>query len=195
MQLYKVTDHNGQSRGGMQWGTHVTHSTDSTLEPKIATASVIHTYASPLVAMFLWPAHISAREIRLWDCEGEPVVDDGITYGCRVLTCQSELPPFPVTIRQRVVFAILCAKQVYNKPQWDDWADRYITDLYREDDNAARAAAVELHRGNLAALPAVLACESAWQSQHTLYCSARAAAFSHMLKRFDINAVAKRAIK
>ena len=73
--LYKLTDENGQTRGGTQWGPGVSHS--GTGCGGLCSPGWIHAYEHPLVAVLLNPIHGKFRQPRMWEAEGEIALRDG----------------------------------------------------------------------------------------------------------------------
>lgn len=129
MKLYKLTDSSYRTRRGMRWGDGVTNHAEPG-EPALCSPTVLHAYASPLLAVLLAPIHVSFDDMRLWEAEGEIAVSDGTKVGCKTLTTVREIPLPTVTTEQRVKFAILCALEVYDDPAFAAWASaRSAVDL------------------------------------------------------------------
>ena len=106
--VYKLTDDKNQTHGGTQWGKGVTHKAKGRGE-ELCTEDVIHAYKHPLLAVLLNPIHADFDKVRLWEAEGEIVIDDGLKLGCKALTILKRIRVPKVTTEQRVRFAILCA--------------------------------------------------------------------------------------
>jgi hypothetical protein len=158
--LYKLTDGDGQTRGGTQWGPGVSHS--GTGEGELCGPGWIHAYEHPLIAVLLNPIHADFKTPRLWEAEGEVGLRDGqIKCGCKTLTTVREIPLPAITTEMRVRFAILCAKEVCACRSWNAWADRWLSGEDRSEAAAEDAA------------------EAAWAAQAAswaAYAAARAAA-------------------
>ena len=137
MKLYKLTDGDGQTRNGTQWGPGVSHS--GTGEGELCGPGWIHAYEHPLIAVLLNPIHADFQNPRLWEAEGDVGLRDGqLKCGCATLTTIREIPLPEITAEMRVRFAILCAKYVRACSEWNAWADKWLSG----EDRSAEAAAV-----------------------------------------------------
>jgi len=158
--LFKLTDRDGKTWGGAQWGPGVSHS--GTGKGELCGPGWIHAYEHPLIAVLLNPIHADFKTPRLWEAEGEVGLRDGqIKCGCKTLTTVREIPLPAVTTEMRVRFAILCAKEVCACRSWNAWADRWLSGEDRSEAAAEDAA------------------EAAWAAQAAswaAYAAARAAA-------------------
>lgn len=162
--LYKLTDENGRTYGGCQWGPGVTNTAPG--NGPLCSPAWIHAYTDPLLAVMLNSIHGNFAAPRLWECEGEIGANDrGLKVGCTTLTTLREIPVPAVTTEQRVKFAILCALQVYNAPAFVDWAQAWL-DGTDQSMSTARAAWV--------ARAAAWAAWAAWAAGSTAW-AARAA--------------------
>src|SRR3990167_5711077 len=65
MTTYKLTDHNGRTHGGTQWGENVRHEATGTFN-RPCTDGVIHSYTSHYLAALLNPIHANFSEPQLW---------------------------------------------------------------------------------------------------------------------------------
>ena len=136
--LYKLTDKNGRTHGGTQWGPGVTNG--GTGEGRLCGPGYIHAYEHPLLAVLLNPIHEDFRNPRMWEAEGEIALRDGqLKCGCISLTTLREIPVPKITTEQRVRFAILCAKSVCRDTGWNAWADAWLAGTNRTAE-AAKAA-------------------------------------------------------
>jgi hypothetical protein len=143
--LYKLTTADLKTRKGESnettWGEGVTHSGDTTFS-KLCSPGFIHAYTHPLLAVLLNPIHADIPDPVLWECEGEvSLTDHGCKVGCRRLTTVRRIPLPPVSLEQRVRFAILCGKAVCSDPQWLRWADGWLDGRDRTEASAWQAAA------------------------------------------------------
>jgi len=137
MKLYKLTDGDGQTRNGTQWGPGVSHS--GTGEGELCGPGWIHAYEHPLIAVLMNPIHAGFENPRLWEAEGDVGLRDGqLKCGCATLTTIREIPLPEITAEMRVRFAILCAKYVRVCSAWNAWADKWLSG----EDRSAEAAAV-----------------------------------------------------
>lgn len=136
---YKLTDANGCSRGGTQWGESVRHKARGK-GSELCTDSVIHVYASPLAAALFSPIHVTGYT-QLWKCEGpKSVAGDGLKIGVKWLRTLHQVPLPVLTLEQRVCCAIAWAKAVNSDPKWNKWADDWLSDKDRSAEAAAEAA-------------------------------------------------------
>lgn len=161
--LYKLTDGDGQTHNGTQWGHGVSHS--GTGNGELCGPGWIHAYEHPLIAVLLNPMHANFQHPRLWEAEGEVGLRDGqLKCGCKTLTTLREIPIPAVTTEMRVRFAIMCAKDVCADLAWNAWADRWLSgeDRTQASAEAARAdAASEAAEGARAAARAARAMAAA----------------------------------
>lgn len=126
MKLYKLTDRNARTRGGMQWGPGITNAAREGV-PVLCTDTVLHAYTDPLLAVLLAPIHVSWECSRLWEAEGDVLVrDTDIKVGCRTLTTTREIPLPAITTEMRVRFAILCALEVSDDAKFSVWAHGWV---------------------------------------------------------------------
>jgi len=150
MKCYKLTDKLGETRGKTKWGPGISHETDGTGE--LCSSGWLHFYRDPLLAVLLNPIHAnfpddngkhsrSACSMRLWEAEAEGHIKDnaGLKSGCTKLTTTHEIPVPKVTTEQRVRFAILCVKQVCIEPEWNKWADAWLSNKDRSASAASKA--------------------------------------------------------
>jgi hypothetical protein len=187
IKLYKLTDKDGQTRGGMQWGPGVSHS--GTGEGELCGWGWIHAYEHPLIAVLMNPIHAKFQTPRLWEAEGEIAIRDGqIKCGCKTLTTIGEIPLPAITTEMRVRFAILCAKEVCADLSWNAWADRWLSGEDRSAEAAwAWAAAAWAARAARAARAAEAAAAAAARSAYAAEAAAAAArAAGHGIDIFDI---------
>ena len=127
IKLYKLTDRDGQTWGGTQWGPGVSHS--GTGKGELCGPGWIHAYEHPLVAVLMNPIHANFKNPRLWEAEGEVGLRDGqLKCGCKTLTTVREIPLPEITTEMRVRFAIMCAKDVCAADiAWNAWADKWLS--------------------------------------------------------------------
>ena len=142
MNLYKLTDSNNRTRGGMQWGEGATHAAPGE-GSDLCSGGVIHCYASPLIAVLMDPGHADYLQGggKLWLAEGEIIVSDGLKAGCKSLTTLREIEVPAMTLEQRAALVILSVKQVCDDPEWMAWAGRWLSGKDRSAEAAAAAAA------------------------------------------------------
>lgn len=110
MKLYKLTDGDGKTWGGTQWGPGVSHS--GTGEGELCGPGWIHAYEHPLIAVLMNPIHAGFENPRLWEAEGDVGLRDGqLKCGCATLTTIREITIPEITTEMRVRFAIMCARE------------------------------------------------------------------------------------
>jgi hypothetical protein len=185
--LFKLTDKDGQTWGGTQWGPGVSHS--GTGEGELCGWGWIHAYEHPLIAVLMNPIHAKFQTPRLWEAEGEIAIRDGqIKCGCKTLTVIREIPLPSITTEMRVRFAILCAKEVCADLPWNAWADKWLSGEDRSEAAAgAAAAAAYAARAARAARAAEAAAAAAARSAYAAEAAAAAArAAGHGIDIFDI---------
>lgn len=141
MKAYKLTDENGQTCGGMQWGENVTHAATGDGE-ELCSDGWIHVYDNPLLAVLLNPIHANFKNPRLLECEcsGDTLDDRGLKRGYKTVTAVREIPLPEITIEHRVRFGILCALEVYAEPSFVVWANAWLDGTNRTDAAASAAA-------------------------------------------------------
>ena len=165
--LYKLTDRDGQTWGGTQWGPGVSHS--GTGKGELCGPGWIHAYEHPLIAVLMNPIHARFKNPRLWEAEGEVGLRNGqLKCGCKTLTTIREIPLPAVTTEMRVRFAILCAKEVCADLPWNAWADRWLSGEDRSEaaDAAAAAWSARAARARAAAWSAEAAAWAAREVGH-----------------------------
>lgn len=170
---YKLTDGNDQTHGNTQWGGGVEHTAPGG-DP--CTNEVIHWYASPEQAVLFNPIHGAFCDPHLWECDVDETGNDGLKYyGTRCKTLR-RVPLPTITTDQRAIFAIRCAKAVYDDPDWNTWADKRLSGTDRTT-AAAKAAADAAWTAAVAAWAAEVAAEAAaWAAAEAAGAAAKAAA-------------------
>src|SRR5262252_1851744 len=91
MKLYKLTNAEGRTHGGTQWGEGVTQSVEPSANPALCSGDVLHAYADPDLALLMNPVHAAFRQPRLWEAEGEPCTQKPDKLGCFALTTTREM--------------------------------------------------------------------------------------------------------
>ena len=177
MILYKLTDANGQTRDGTQWGEGVSN-TATGEGAALCTSGVIHGYRTALIAVFMGPAHTDYLPGGyLWESVGEIIADDGLKVGCKTLTTLRRVELPRITLAQTVVAGILCAKTVPQPPQWRTWADDWLSGADRSEKAASAASAA--------------ASAAAWEAAS----AATWARTASTVKPFDLPGVLEQAMK
>lgn len=187
MKLFKLTDENGRTYGGTQWGKGVTHRAPG--RGLLCSAGWVHAYEHPLLAVLLNPIHANFSNPRLWEAEGEVGIRDGqLKCGTAELTTVREIPLPEVTTEIRVRFAILCALEVYKEEGFVKWAQGWLSGEDRGVE-AARAAWAAAEAAQAAAQAAARAAE--WAAQ----AAAEAARAAAREKQLDLFSIAEAAFK
>jgi len=174
--LYKLSDSDGKTMNGTQWGPGVSHS--GTGKGGLCGPGWIHAYEHPLVAVLMNPIHASFKNPRLWEAEGEIAIRDGqLKCGCKTLTTVREIPLPEITEEMRARFAILCAKEVCADLSWNAWADKWLSGEDRSVE-AAKAAAWVLYDAAAWAAEAVAAAayRPSWAAKAAAWAAEDAAA-------------------
>jgi hypothetical protein len=142
MKCYKLTDQNWKTRNNTKWGPNVTHVTHDNIDRKLCSSSWIHFYTDPVLAILMNPNHADFNNPVLWDAEstGEEL-HESLKSGAKGLTTIKIVETPEITIVQKVCFAILCSKHVYNNPLWIEWADKYLSGEDRTQKSAFDVAA------------------------------------------------------
>mgnify|MGYP001599669529 CR=1 FL=1 len=117
MKLFKLTNLDGLTKKNTQWGDNVTVSLPKKENPRLCTSVVIHAYKDINLACLLNPIHGDYNPYRIFEAEGEIVVEDWGKCGCFSLTTISEIEkPDWVSggkeMEIKIMFAILCAEEV-----------------------------------------------------------------------------------
>jgi len=150
MRVYKLFRPDMTTHGGYQWaeGRREAIALPGT---ELCTPQVFHAYRSDLLASLLNPIHADYSPAVLWACETDEIVaDDGLKIGVKDLRPITQLDlPSPST-EQRVRFALLCALAVYKDPEFEHWANAWLSGVDRSLDSARAAEAAPLNLVKLA---------------------------------------------
>jgi len=199
MKAYKLTDHNGQTRNGTQWGENIEH-TATGKDKDLCSDGWIHFYTDPLIAVLMNPRHAYFTEPQLWECEtsGEEI-HESLKSGCKTLRTikRIELPSFTPT--QLIAFGILCAKVVCKNTKWNNWADKWLSgdDRRKHDASAAASAAYAASATSIAAYTAAKAASAAYaaaEADAAAYAAAYEAAYAAAYADAEADAEADAAV-
>lgn len=132
MLRYKLVTQDFKTRAGESnettWIKGVTHTATGT--GGLCTDGVIHSYETPALAVLLNPIHANIRKPRLIAIEcSELVADDSLKGGHKSATMIGEVELPAITNKQRVIFAILCARAALYRaqiPEREAWANKYL---------------------------------------------------------------------
>ena len=153
--LYKLTDENNQTKNATQWGENVTHTADGKSK-ELCNDHWLHAYTDPILAVMIAPAHVQYGTIKMWEAEGDVGLEKPDKVGCTRLTTLREVPLPEVTTAQRVRFACLVAREVYDL--WKEYDKNGVWLKWYEAGWPADAAAA---RAAYAAYDAYAACAAA----------------------------------
>ena len=125
MKAYKLTDQNMQTYGGCQWVLGEWKETSG--EGDLGGPGWFHFYTHPLLAVLLNPLHANINYPRLFRAaaEGRTLDDCGLKAGYTKARLIEEVPLPDITTKQRVMFAILCARTVFFDKIWIAWASAW----------------------------------------------------------------------
>ena len=146
MKAYKLTDQDMQTRGGCQWVLGEWKETSG--EGDLCGPGWLHFYTHPLLAILLNPMHANISHPRLFRVavKGRTLDDYGLEAGYTKARLIEEVPLPSITTKQRVAFAILCARTVFFDKTWIAWADAWTSGENRTEAAAwaaAKTAAIE----------------------------------------------------
>ena len=128
---YKLTDTDGRTHGGLQWGEGTTHTAPG--EGELCTAGWIHVYDDPLLAVLHNEIHGNFANARLYLCEctGKEKREGQLKAGFASVTTIRQIPLPAITTEQRVRYGILCALAVLPTSgawaaTWRAWAEKWL---------------------------------------------------------------------
>jgi len=151
---YKLLNPDLTTHGGFKWEVGKTYTIDKPGN-ELCSNQVFHCYESPATATIFNRRHANIQNPVCYSVEvGEIVADDGLKMGTKsmALIDPVDLPAF--TKRQYRIFAIYCARYALNKaklniPEWDKWADLFLSgdaaDAYAADADAAAYAVADAY--------------------------------------------------
>ncbi len=185
--LYKLTDQNAHTRGGLQWGPGVTHTARGRKGQPLCTNGWIHAYEHQLLALLLNPIHGKYDPCRLWEAEGVIGLRDGwLKCGCRSLSTVREIDVLPsITMHQRARFSVGCAwaaagqcgqVAVARLNTWREWAIGWL--VGSDCTNEAAASATRAADAASDEAQAAWAADAAWAAAWAAAYAARAAAYA-----------------
>ena len=158
--LYKLTDKDGRTYGGCQWGEGIEHT--ATGNGKLCTAGWLHAYTDLLVAVLMDPIHGAfGEDAQMWEADGDvgKTASDG-KVGCTRLRTLRQVPLPVVTRGHRIRFGILCAMRFYRHEGFQKWAREWLAGINRTK-AAARAAEAAAEAAGAAAWAAEAAARAA----------------------------------
>src|SRR3990167_170039 len=145
--LIKLTDRDGQTRNGTQWGSGVTHEVRGAEVDTgpLCSSSWLHLYEGLGVALLHNQLGANFPTPRAWRAVARVERREGLKAGTRHLTTIEEVTYVPPTTEQLVTVAILLAFDRYNPTcdggAWGAWAMDWLSGEDRSEAAAAEAAA------------------------------------------------------
>ena len=132
------------TQNNTQWGENVTHEATGDIQKGLCSDAWIHAYTHPLLAVFMNPVHARIKNPILWEGKGEGEAKfESEKCGFRKFTTLRQIPLPEVTDVQKITFGILCVKEVYKDPSWNQWADKWLSGEDRTEASAAAYAAAD----------------------------------------------------
>ena len=139
---YKLTTQEGKTKNNTQWGENLTHEATGDIKQDLCSDAWIHAYTHPLLAVLMNPVHANIKNPILWEGNGEGKAKfEPLKCGFRKFTTLRQIPLPEVTDVQKIAFGILCVKEVYKDPSWNQWADKWLSGEDRTKSSADAAAA------------------------------------------------------
>jgi hypothetical protein len=165
MKRYKLTTQDMKTRKGYSnettWEIGKWVESTGDIAKGLCSDAYIHWYSHPLLAVLLNPIHANIENPRLWEVEtdGKELTNGHLKGGSRRVRLIQELPIPEITTEQRVRFAILCAKRVYEDEAWNAWADEWLSGANQS--YVAAYAAANTHANAYAAVAVAYAAANA----------------------------------
>ena len=164
----------------------------------------LHHYSSPLIAILHNPIHADYTDPVLWFAEacGEHLDDRGVKGGSTKLRLLDRIPLPVFTDIQCVAYAIYCALEVYDDPQYIIWAMNYLSGADRSPNSAKEncpnpnilpITSTPYYAASAAALPYT----STYPSAYYAACASNAASLIKQIDgvgTIDLHALAKKAL-
>lgn len=194
MKLYKLTDANNCAYNQTDW-TQPQPIKPTVNEPKLCSSDVYHAYTSPLLAELMNPAHANFSSTKkLWECDGEPVVNNGLKVGCYSLTNFKQIDVPIITKIQRIAFGILSVLEIEKEVHFVNWANNWLNRVDRTYQSAINAAANSANAANAAAVydTAAAVYDTVFNAVNA---AAAAATAAHATNTIDFEKIAKKAME
>lgn len=142
--LFKIVDYlTLETYGGTVWGDGVTHAAAGDPAQDLCTDGYIHAYESDVIANFMNPIHLGFEDgaYRIWQATGTVSKSQELKKGCLSLTTDFQISVIAPTDINRIAFAILCSKQIYESENWSIWTLGWLSGLDRSAETAQESAA------------------------------------------------------
>lgn len=172
---YKLTTQEMTTYLGFKWELGVRQETSGNGD--LCSAGWLHYYSDPLLAVLHNCIHADIQAPRLFKAEiGPDQKDDrGMKAGTTKMTLLKELNLPEVTAEIRIRYAIGCALAVYKKPQFREWAERWLDGTDRSY-GAARTSATYASSAAASATSATYA--SATSASYASYAASASDAYA-----------------
>ena len=125
--VYKLTDPDATTYAGLKWEVGVWMETSG--EGDLCGQGWLHAYEHPLLAILHNPMHANIQKPLLWEAQaaGEIKRDRQVKLGATKMRITKRLKNPEITRVQCVCYGILAAKQVCEDPEWNRWADDWLS--------------------------------------------------------------------
>ena len=205
---YKLTDSEMKTYKGFQWELGKWYET--TGEGGLCSPGWLHFYSNSLLGLFMNPIYGNILNPRLFraEVEGKFLDNNGLKCGYSRARLIEELPVPQISPVQRVRFAILCAKEVYKRKEWNKWANNWLSGKDRTKKSAAIAesaviaveSAVQITVQSTAqsafcAVQSAASIASAFCTGKSAKNAAKSAFFATKSKKIDLIKIAQKAMK
>ena len=156
--------------------------------------------------MFMNLAYVNIGNSRLFraEVEGNFIDDNGLKCGYSRARLIEELPVPQISPVQRVRFAILCAKEVYEGREWNEWADNWLSGKDRTEESAAGAENIVIAvestvqitaQSAFYAIQSATSIASAFYTAKSAESAAESAFYATKSKKIDLIRIARKAMK
>ncbi len=196
----KLTDKDGKTYGGTQWGEGVTRRATGKGQ-KLCSEDVIHVYEHPLLAILANPIHADFDEqtMRMWQVKCEDLVTcDLLKAGYREVTTLNEIPSPDFSLEARVRVAILLVLRGYKDNSFVSWAKYWLSGKDRTSTWADEAASADWGASAAEAVWAACAAEAAsaaWATGKTSAARVASVACAASITQQELIALCEQAIK
>jgi len=194
MTKYKLLNQDRTTYGGIKWPIGQWNEATGDSNQSLCTNGWLHCYDDPYLALFLNPIHADIKNPIICEVEvaGDSKNDRGLKRGYRKMRVLKDLSIPEPTTEQRIKFAIYCTLEVYDDPNFKQWASNWLSGTDRSI------------RATWAAAEAVWAAWATWAAAEaaaraTAWAAARAAAWAaetaaRAAKTIDLVSIAKKAM-
>ena len=142
---YKLLNQDRTTYAGMEWPIGQWNEATGDPDQSLCTDGWLHCYDDPYLALFLNSVHANIQDPIVCEVEvnGDSKNDRGLKRGYRKMRVIKDLNIVRPTTEQQTKFAIYCALEVYDDPDFKQWANNWLlgTDRSKETAWAATRAA------------------------------------------------------